>query len=104
LLSAGAWGDGIKPLYGDPAEPYDCAHLFIAMNIAHFRPLTDFAAEATMAVGRVRSSARMPGVERISVPGERKWEQRQRNGDSVRLPTSVLDTLGRLAAELGVPS
>jgi LDH2 family malate/lactate/ureidoglycolate dehydrogenase len=102
LLSGGAWGDGVKPLYGNPAEPYDCAHLFIAVDVAHFRPLTGFAADAAAAVDRVRSSARMPGVDRISAPGERKWEQRRRNADSVRLPKSVLDTLDRLAADLGV--
>src|ERR1700716_4243659 len=35
-LSGGAVGDQVAPLYGDPATPYRCSHLFLAIDPARF--------------------------------------------------------------------
>src|SRR5690606_34025099 len=35
-LSGGAIGAQVRPLYGDPAEPYRCCQLFIAIDIGAF--------------------------------------------------------------------
>src|SRR5262249_51465839 len=34
-LSDGAVGADVRPLYGDPAEPYRCAHFFLAIHAGH---------------------------------------------------------------------
>ena len=36
LLSGGATGAAVQPLYGTADVPYDCSHLFIAIDTAHF--------------------------------------------------------------------
>ena len=42
LLSQGASGAQVRPLYGDFSVPYDCSHLFIAIDVAHFCDLDWF--------------------------------------------------------------
>ena len=42
LLSQGATGSQVRPLYGDFSVPYDCSHLFIAIDVAHFCDLDWF--------------------------------------------------------------
>ena len=35
-LSDGAVGADVRPLYGDPGEPYRCAHFFLAIDAGYF--------------------------------------------------------------------
>jgi LDH2 family malate/lactate/ureidoglycolate dehydrogenase len=102
LLSGGAWGDGVNGMLADPRISLDCAQLFIAIDIAHFCDLNHFQEMASTAVARIRTSKRAPGVDRITVPGERKWEARQANRSSVPLTVSVLAALDTLEAELEI--
>ena len=66
-LSDGAIGAEVRPLYGDPAEPYRCAHFFLAIDAGHF-PAGD------------RFAQRVP---RPGGPGER-LEARSRRGSRLR--------------------
>ncbi|NVO16213.1 MAG: Ldh family oxidoreductase [Rhodoplanes sp.] len=100
LLSGGAWGEAVKPLYGDAAEPYDCAHLFIAIDVGHFGDPETFRRDAALAGERVRGSARAPGVDQVFTPGEIEWRRRQASGGRVRLPASVAATLDRLSDQM----
>jgi LDH2 family malate/lactate/ureidoglycolate dehydrogenase len=106
-LSSGAWGARVTPLYGDLAVPYDCAHFFLALNVASFRPADDFAAEVAAAAARVQDSTRAPGVTRVYSPGEIEWQRRERTrraGDQITLPRSVAASLRELAAAQAVDS
>lgn len=100
LLSGGAIGDAVRPLYGDLGEPYDCAHLFVAIDVGHFGDLDAFRAAATAAGDRIRSAPRASGVERLYTPGEIEWERRRAGGDRIRIPASVAATLDRLTDEM----
>jgi LDH2 family malate/lactate/ureidoglycolate dehydrogenase len=102
LLSSGAWGDQVFGNARGMTSPHNSSHLFIAINVAHFRSLDGFQREADAAAERVRSSRRAPGVDRIHVPGDRKWEARQANAGTVPLEARQIETLIRLARESGV--
>lgn len=102
VLSAGAWGDDVSPLYGDPAVPYDASHVFLAIDAAHFRPLDEVEAEVERAAQRVRSSRPAPGTDRVYSPGQPEWERRHRADGVVRLDQAVLETLADTAATVGV--
>ena len=54
LLAGGATGGEVQPLYGDLSVPYDCSHLFIAIDVAHFCDLDGFRKQAAAAAERVR--------------------------------------------------
>src|SRR5260221_3994754 len=70
-LSSGAIGDAVQPLYGDVSKPYGCSNLFVAIDIAGFRPLAEFAAQASQFGQKIRSSRRAPGAGEIRMPGDR---------------------------------
>jgi LDH2 family malate/lactate/ureidoglycolate dehydrogenase len=102
LLSQGATGPQVRPLYGDFSVPYDCSHLFIAIDVAHFCELEWFRRQAAAAAERIRVGQRAPGVEQLFTPGEPEWRRRERSGGYVQLDPSVVEMLTRYAKQLGV--
>jgi LDH2 family malate/lactate/ureidoglycolate dehydrogenase len=101
LLSGGASGSAVQPLYGDAAVPYDCSHLFIAIDLAHFADPAIVRVAATAAADRIRSSKRA-GVAELFAPGEPEWRRRERAAGRVELAPAVVEMLTRLARELRV--
>jgi LDH2 family malate/lactate/ureidoglycolate dehydrogenase len=52
----------------------------------------------------IRTSERLPGVERIWLPGEQSHEKRGRHArEGIALMPVLLDELNTLATELGIP-
>lgn len=102
LLASGNWGDAVNGMREDASRPIGCSHLFIAIDVPHFRPLAGFAAEASKAADRVRKSRRAPGVDRIHVPGEGKWNAERNANGIVGLEPATAASLRKLAAEFGV--
>jgi LDH2 family malate/lactate/ureidoglycolate dehydrogenase len=102
LLSQGAFGAKVQPLYGDFSVPYDCSHLFIAIDVGHFCDLDWFRKQAAQAAAGIRAGARAQGVAELFTPGEPEWRRRQSSGGEVRLDPSIVAMLTRYARELGV--
>jgi LDH2 family malate/lactate/ureidoglycolate dehydrogenase len=102
LLSGGASGSQVQPLYGDSRVPYDCSHLFIAIDVAHFCDLDWFRAQAANAAERIRSSKRAPGVSRLFTPGEPEWRRCDGSRGQVVVDAPVVAVLQRYAERLGV--
>jgi LDH2 family malate/lactate/ureidoglycolate dehydrogenase len=102
LLSQGASGAAVRPLYGDFSVPYDCSHLFIAIDVAHFGDPAWFRQHAAAAAERIRAGKRAPGVAQVFTPGEPEWHRRQRAAGHVTLDPPVVAMLRRYAGELGV--
>lgn len=101
-LSGGAIGAGVRPLYGDPAQPYQCSQMFIAIDVGHFPAAESFATRVQGQSARVSGSKRAPGVERIYAPGELTHATRLANGATCRLSRQTLDSLVAAAAKAGV--
>ncbi|MEX3928515.1 Ldh family oxidoreductase [Paraburkholderia sp. BR10936] len=99
-LSGGATGAAVQPLYGDSAIAYNCAHFFLAIDVAHFRDAGAFARTVSDAAAAVRSSRRAPGTERLYAPGEIGWARRAESGDACRVERPVLIELAALARAL----
>lgn len=102
LLSGGSSGEKVRPLYGDPSVPYDCSHLFIAIDVSHFCDLSWFRSEAAAAAQRIRLGKRAPGVGRLFLPGEPEWRRRETAGGKVALDRAVADNLIKVAESLQV--
>jgi LDH2 family malate/lactate/ureidoglycolate dehydrogenase len=101
-LSDGAVGADVRPLYGDPAEPYRCSHLFLAIHAGHFPVGERFAERVRDQAMRVSQSKRGPGVERVYAPGELVWATRKESGDLCRLDAPTLRSLIDTAARVGL--
>jgi LDH2 family malate/lactate/ureidoglycolate dehydrogenase len=104
LLSGGSIGAGVQPLYGNTDVPYDCSHLFIAIDVAHFGDPASIYKLAADAAERVRNSKRAAGVDRVYAPGEPEWRKRQAAAGKVNLAPAVAEMLVRRAEQLGVSS
>jgi len=102
LLSQGAIGAQVRPLYGDLSLPYDCSHLFIAIDVAHFCDIDWFRTQAAAAAEQIRSGERAPGVPQVFTPGEPEWRRRQSAAGRITLEPSVIAMLERFAGHLGV--
>jgi LDH2 family malate/lactate/ureidoglycolate dehydrogenase len=86
------------------AEHANVSHVFIAVDIARFIPVADFEERMDTWIGRLQASARVPGEDRIFVPGEKEWELEafhRQNGVPLNQP--VVTSLGGLGDRLGVP-
>jgi L-2-hydroxycarboxylate dehydrogenase (NAD+) len=83
---------------GEPSE-----HFFFAINVDSFTPLDDFTAKMDETVGKIRSSKTADGFERVYLPGEIEWLNREKFlRDGIPLHRQHLQDLANLGEELGV--
>jgi LDH2 family malate/lactate/ureidoglycolate dehydrogenase len=101
-LSGGAVGAEVQPLYGDPATPYRCSQLFLAIDTGHFPAGEQFAARTAAQAARVSASKRAPGVDRVYAPGELVFATRAQNAGTCRLSFETARSLVEAAAKVGV--
>jgi LDH2 family malate/lactate/ureidoglycolate dehydrogenase len=101
-LSGGAVGAEVRPLYGDPADPYRCAHFFLAIHAGHFPVAEGFAERVREQAARVSRSKRASGVDRVYAPGELVWATRQASEGVCRLDAPTMRSLAATAARVGV--
>jgi LDH2 family malate/lactate/ureidoglycolate dehydrogenase len=103
-LSGGAIGAEVKPLYGDPAAPYGCAHLFLAIAPAKFGVEGELATRVAAFAESVRGSKPASGVERVHAPGDVERARREANAGTCPLPADVLEKLVAAGQRFGVPA
>jgi LDH2 family malate/lactate/ureidoglycolate dehydrogenase len=101
-LSDGAVGAEVRPLYGDPADSYRCAHFFLAIHAGHFPVADHFAERVRDQAARVSASKRGAGVDRVYAPGELRSVMRQRSGGVCRLDPQTIKSLVATASSVGV--
>src|SRR5262249_22443037 len=101
-LSDGAVGADVRPLYGDPAEPYRCSHFFLAIHAGHFPVRERFAERVRDPAMRVGQSKGGPGAERVYARGELVWATRKESGGLCRLDAPTLRSLIDTAARVGL--
>lgn len=103
VLSGGGFGNAVQGLYADTSVPNNCAHFFLALDIAHFGNVTEFLARAAELADQVLTSPTAPGVERTLLPGQLEAERLSAaTASGVRIDSSVLDALEATARGLGM--
>jgi LDH2 family malate/lactate/ureidoglycolate dehydrogenase len=100
-LSGGAIGEEVGMLYGDPAKPYGCAHIFIAIDPRRFGD-TRLDSRVKKFSDKIRGSRRAPGTERIYAPGDLEQARREFNGAECPVAPDVVEKLKECGARLGV--
>jgi len=100
-LSDGAIGPEVRPLYGDPAQPYRCSHLFLAIDVGHF-PAGAFADRTAGQIARVSASKRAPGVDKVYAPGELAYHAREKSAGRCPLGPETVRSLIDAGAKVGV--
>ena len=101
-LSGGAIGSEVNPLYGDPADPYRCAHFFLAIDPAAFGVDAQFAERAAAFAQDIRAARPAAGVERVLAPGDLERLNATKSAGACTLASDVLDKLVACARLAGI--
>jgi L-2-hydroxycarboxylate dehydrogenase (NAD+) len=102
-LNRAAFGRDVVDFNADDASETNTGHFIIALDIARFLPLSDYKAEVDRHIGELKASQRLPGVDEIRMPGERRRQSRaERTRDGLPLSGALVAQLDKLAGELGV--
>lgn len=102
-LNRAAFGRDVIDFNADETSETNTGHAMVAIDIARFRPVDEFKADMDRHLRDLRASARLPGVETIRLPGDRRYAVRQeRIAKGVPLADPLVQRLDALAAELGI--
>jgi L-2-hydroxycarboxylate dehydrogenase (NAD+) len=100
-LNGAAFGRDVVDFNADATSETNTGHFIVALDVARFVPLDAFMAEVDRHLHDLRASPRLPGVDAIRLPGDRRAQCRaERTRDGVPLARPLIDQLDRLAQEL----
>jgi L-2-hydroxycarboxylate dehydrogenase (NAD+) len=103
VLNGAAFGREVIDFNYNQDGATNTGQFMVAIDIARFIPLATFMAETDRHLADLRASTRLPGVDRIRLPGDRRRDCRiDRLRDGIPLPAPLLLQLDKLAGELGV--
>ena len=102
-LNGAAFGRDVIDFNVDEESATNTGHFILALDVARFAPLDAFKADVDRHVRDLRASARLPGVDAIRLPGDRRAHTRaDRVENGVPMPPQLLARLDGLAGDLGV--
>jgi L-2-hydroxycarboxylate dehydrogenase (NAD+) len=102
-LNRAAMGSEVVDFNADKSTVTNTGHFIIALDVARFVDPAVFAIEAQRQLEELRTSARLPGIERIRLPGDdRAVRRRDRTSHGVPLSAQVLARLDALADQLRI--
>jgi LDH2 family malate/lactate/ureidoglycolate dehydrogenase len=103
VLNGAAFGRDVVDFNADDGSETNTGHFMVAIDVARFLPFSTFTAEVDRQVRDFRNSKRLPGVDNIRLPGDRRRECRaERLRDGVPIAPALLAQLDKLAAELKI--
>ncbi len=102
-LNRAAFGRDVVDFNADDASETNTGHFIVALDIARFMPLDQYKADVDRQIAELKASQRLPGVDEIRMPGERRRECRdERTRDGVPLSPALVGQLDKLAGELSI--
>jgi len=102
-LGGAAMGKDVIDFNHDDDSVTNTGQAIAAINVAAFGDVATFKASVDTLVRDFRNSSRMPGVERIYVPGEHSQETRaKRTRDGIPIAAALRRGLDQVADELGI--
>lgn len=102
-LNGAAMGRDVVDFNADSVTTTNTGQAILVIDLAAFGDPAVFKEQVDRLVRDIRGSERLPGVERIWLPGEQSHEKRQRHaGQGVPIAAALFDELATLAAELGI--
>jgi len=102
-LGGAAMGREVIDFNHDDDNVTNTGQAIAAIDIAAFGDLAAFKASVDALVRDFRSSRRMPGIDRIYVPGERSQETRAaRTRYGIPVAAALMRGLDQVASDLGI--
>lgn len=102
-LNGAAMGKDVVDFNADDTSVTNTGHTIVAISLEAFGGAAQFKRSVDALARDLRNSKRLPGVDRIWLPGEQSFAKRVDNLEhGVPIPPALLASLGQLAGELGV--
>jgi L-2-hydroxycarboxylate dehydrogenase (NAD+) len=102
-LNGAAMGMNVVDFNADDTTPTNTGHVIAAINVAAFQPVAEFKSNVDALIRDIRASQRLPGVDRIRLPGEGSQAARaDRMKNGIPLPAPLAASLDQLASELKI--
>src|SRR3954470_19556627 len=102
-LNRAAFGRDVVDFNADDASETNTGHFIVALDVARFISLDDYKAEVDRHIAALKASQRLPGVDEIRMPGERRRQSREeRTREGLPLSAALVAQLDKLAGELNV--
>ena len=102
-LNGAAMGRNVVDFNKDDVTPTNTGHVIVALDVARFSPVDEFKRRVDAVIRDIQGSKRLPGVERIRLPGERSHATfLERSREGVPLDDALRAQLAGLAADLGI--
>ncbi len=102
VLNGAAFGRDVVDFVKNQGQATNTGQAILAISIRAFAPVTEFKQRIDLAVQTMRNAPRLPGVERIWLPGEqsaRKRHERAKRG--VPMPKPLRESLDAVAHSVG---
>ncbi len=102
-LNGAAMGSEVIDFNKDQSSTTNTGQAIMAIDLSAFGDVGEFKARVDRLVRELRASERMPGVERIWLPGEQSHERRAANErDGIPIGPALLQQLDGFADEMGI--
>jgi LDH2 family malate/lactate/ureidoglycolate dehydrogenase len=102
-LNGAAFGRDVVDFNANDDAETNTGHFIVALDVTRFQPLDSFTDEIDRQLADLKGSQRLPGVDAIRMPGDRRRECRaERSRDGVPLAAALVVQLDRLAGELNI--
>jgi len=104
-LNGAAMGSEVIDFNHDDTSITNTGQAVMAIDLSAFGDVAQFKARVDALARELRASERMPGVDRIWLPGEQSHEKRLRNErEGIALPPALLAQLDAFARDMGIPA
>src|SRR6476619_7298414 len=101
-LNQAAFGREVIDFVKEPGKAANTGHAVVALSVEAFAPAALFKRQVDAAVRAMRGAQRLPGVERIWLPGEQSHLKRQdRAKNGIPMPKPLRESLETAARDLG---
>ena len=102
-LNGAAMGKDVVDFNADDTTPTNTGHAIVAINVEAFQPVAEFKKNVDALIRDLRAAKRLPGVDRIRLPGEGSHAARaDRSKNGIPLPAPLAESLRQLASELSI--
>jgi L-2-hydroxycarboxylate dehydrogenase (NAD+) len=102
-LNGAAFGREVIDFVKEQGKATNTGHAIVAVSVEAFAPVAAFKHQVDAAIRTMRGAERLPGVERIWLPGEQSHLKRQERAKSgIPMPKPLRDSLDAAARDLGI--
>ena len=102
-LNGAAMGSEVIDFNKDIVSTTNTGQAVMAIDLNAFGDVAQFKARVDGLARELRASERMPGVERIWLPGEDRHRRRlERQANGIPIPPALQSALDRIAADLAI--